>query len=302
MVVPAPLLPGDTVALISPSSPVNPEYAKGACSLLEAEGLQVRVMPHALGPAYGPYAASDEERLCDLADALKDPKVKAILCTRGGYGANHLIANIDPELIRKNPKWLIGFSDITALHALWQSCGVASLHAPMAKHLSTCGEGHYCTKAWFKALLNPTRSEFTFKPDPRNRPGRAQGTLAGGNIAVFTGLAQTPYDPLSIPDPVLLIEDISEQVYAVERMLVRMRLAGVFSRLKGLLVGSFTDYRPHPLYKDMEDMIAEVTSGCDFPTAFGIPCGHTDDNLPFILGSRVTLDITPGQVTLTTVG
>lgn len=294
MTVPSLLKPGDKVAIISPATIVNPEYIDGAARFLASQGFTPVVMPHAKGPAHGSFAASDSARLSDLADALKDPSVRAILCARGGYGCNHLLDKLPASLIAADPKWLIGFSDVSALHALWQHCGVVSLHAPMAKHLTLLPADHYCTRAMMRILTEGLPVEYFANPHPLNIVGEAHGTLVGGNLAVINGLAGTPYDPFATPRRILFIEDISEAIYAVERMLIRLRLSGQLGNLAGLVVGSFTEYKPDRNHPDMETMISRLlaeTTGVDFPVAFGFPAGHTDDNLPLALGAEARLSV-----------
>lgn len=312
MITPDTLSPGDRVAIIAPASPVRPDYIDGAVSRLEAEGFAVQVMPHAKGPSQGSYAAADADRLADLLNALQDPGVKAILCARGGYGCNHLLHRIPPAMIAANPKWLIGFSDISALHALWQSAGVISLHAPMAKHLTLLPPDHYCTAALMKLLKEGLPLGYTLPTDPRSRCGEAVGRLTGGNLAVINGLAATPYDPLKPnnepqkpdDDPkILFIEDIAEKIYAVERMLTRIILTGAMQQFKALIVGHFTEYTPDRNHKDMETMIIDLLNryNLTMPVVFGFPAGHTDDNLPLPLGAEVRLSITPELTHLTTI-
>lgn len=291
---PTPLSPGDRIAVVSPASAVKPEYIDGAIRFLDSEGFRPYAAAHAHGPASGSFAASDDDRLADLAEAWSDPSVRAILCARGGYGCNHLIGRISPKLIADNPKWLIGFSDISALHALSLHAGVMSLHAPMARHLSLLPPGHYCTRAMMRILTEGLPVEYMTPPHPLDRHGEAHGTLAGGNLAVINGLADTPFDPFRLQDPVILfIEDISEAIYAVERMLIRLRLAGHLDRIKGLVVGHFTEYRPDRNHPDMETMISRMLGDVPFPVTFGFPAGHTDDNLPLALGAEASLSVTP---------
>lgn len=292
MVIPPSLSPGDRIAIISPATVVKPEYIDGAADFLRHEGFIPVVMPHAKGPASGSFAASDADRIADIRAAYTDPSVRAILCARGGYGCNHLIPALPASLIAADPKWLIGFSDVSALHALSLNAGVASLHAPMAKHLSLLPPDHYCTRAMMRILTQGLPVEYIVPSHPLNRPGEACGTLVGGNLAVINGLAATPYDPTAIAPPVILfIEDISEAIYAVERMLIRLRLAGRLDSLAGLVVGSFTEYRPDLNHPDMETMISRLLGDVDFPVAFAFPAGHTDDNLPLPLGATAHLSV-----------
>lgn len=296
MITPVPLHPGDRIAIISPATIVNPDYIDGAAALLTAEGFVPVVMPHAKGPSSGSFAASDSARLDDITEAYRDPSVRAILCARGGYGCNHLIDKIPAELISADPKWLIGFSDISALHALSQYAGVVSLHAPMAKHLTQLGADHYCTQSLLRILREGLPVEYFVPPHPFDRPGEAEGILVGGNLAVINGLAATPFDPMGntgdVPK-ILFIEDISEAIYAVERMLIRLRLAGQLDKLKGLIVGQFTEYKADRNHPDMETMISRLLGEVEFPVLFDFPAGHTGDNLPLALGARAVLSVTP---------
>ena len=302
MIIPDNLTPGDSVAIVSPASIVNPDYIDGAAHFLESEGLRPVVMPHANGPASGSFAATDAERLADLLDAWREPTVRAILCSRGGYGCNHLLPLIPVDTVRDNPKWLIGFSDISALHALSLRAGVVSMHAPMAKHLTLLPSDHYCTRAIMRMLTEGLPVEYIVPGHPLNRPGEAEGMLVGGNLAVINGLGATQFDPVAraTEQPVILfIEDISEAIYAVERMLIRLRLAGQLDRVAGLIVGAFTEYRADRNHPDMETMISRLLGDVPFPVAYGFPAGHTDDNLPLALGAHVRLAISPETTILT---
>lgn len=317
--VPKCLKKGDRVAIVSPATIVNPDYIDGAARMLASEGFEPMVAPHAKGPCSGSYAAEDAGRIADLVDAWRDPSIRAILCARGGYGCNHLIGNLPIDLVRSDPKWLIGFSDVSALHALSLRAGVVSLHAPMAKHLSLLPADHYCTRALLRILSEGLPVKYFAPPHELNTTGEAEGILVGGNLAVINGLAATPFDPLLPPDGkvaplkqdaalesvslrnsprILFIEDVSEAIYAVERMLIRLSLAGTLDSLAGIVVGHFTEYRPDRNHPDMETMIARLVGGrC--PTAFGFPAGHTDDNLPLPLGGRARLSVTAEGTTLT---
>lgn len=301
MITPAPLRTGDRIAIVSPATIVKPDYIDRAAALLAAEGFEPLVMPHAKGPSCGSFAASDADRLADLTEAYRDSSIRAILCARGGYGCNHLIDKIPVRFINSDPKWLIGFSDISALHALSQHAGVVSLHAPMAKHLTQLGNEHYCTHSLLRILREGLPVEYFVPPHPFDRRGEAEGMLVGGNLAVINGLAATPFDPMALSKDVakiLFIEDISEAIYAVERMLIRMRLAGQLDSLKGLIVGQFTEYKPDRNHPDMETMISRLLGEVNFPVMFGFPAGHTDDNLPLPLGAHASIAVTAEGSTL----
>lgn len=304
MLLPQPLHPGDTIAIISPASTVNPDYIDQAALFFKSEGFNVRIMPHAKGPADGSYASSDMHRLADITDAYSNPEIKAILCSRGGYGTNHLLPLIPESLIAENPKWLIGFSDISALHALSLHAGVISLHAPMAKHLSTLPPDHYCTRAMMRILTESLPVEYIIPSHLLNHYGEAEGIIVGGNLAVINGLAETPFDPMATKGSIILfIEDISEAIYAVERMLIRLYLSGKLQTVKGLLIGQFTEYRPDKNHPDMYTMMASlfdrIRLPSSIPIAYNFPAGHTDDNLPIPLGATARLSVTPSETILT---
>lgn len=301
MLIPRHLQKGDKIAIVSPASSVLPEYIDGAAALLIAEGFDPVVMPHAKGPASGSFAACDSDRLADLTLALNDPAIRAIFCSRGGYGCNHIIDRIPATLITSDPKWLIGFSDISALHALWLSAGVVSLHAPMAKHLTLMPANDECTRMLIRTLKEGLPMEYILPSHPLNRMGEAEGIITGGNLAVINGLADTPFDPFSRiarDKTILFIEDIGENIYEVERMLIRLRLAGHLDKLAALIVGQFTEYRPDKNHPDMETMIAARVADTDFPVIFNFPAGHIDRNLPIPLGATAHILVTPTQTSL----
>jgi len=304
MITPKCLTPGDKVAILSPASVVNPDYIDGAATFLSSRGFVPVIMQHAKGPASGSYAADEPSRLADIISAWSDPEIRAILCARGGYGCNHLVDKIPIRLIASDPKWLIGFSDVSALHALCGHAGIVSLHAPMAKHLAELPADHYCTEAMMRILTCGLPVQYLTPPHRLNTHGEAVGNLVGGNLAVISGLAATPFDPLSLPGrKVLFIEDIGEEIYEVERMLIRLRLSGALRNVAGIVVGSFTSYGKDRNHPDMETMIARLFgTPADFPIAFGFKAGHTDDNLPLPLGTHAHLSVTDDGAQLTLYG
>ncbi len=300
MIYPESLVSGDRIAILSPSSPVKEEYIDGAADFFRSEGFEPVVMPHAKGPACGSYAASAEERLDDFLSAWNDDSIKAVLCSRGGYGAVHLLRALSPELLRRNPKWVMGYSDISALHAALFDAGVASIHCPMAKHLTEEGAEDPSVRALIRILRGDFPIEYSTAPTPDDMRGEAEGILTGGNLAVLNGLGASDYDILR-PDTILFIEDISEAIYAVERMLYRILLSGGFDKIKGLIVGRFTDYRADRNHETMEEMISDFLHRegiAGIPVAFGFPVGHVKENLPLVEGSRARLRVDTGETKL----
>lgn len=289
IIFPSPLTKGDKIAIISPASHILPDYVDGACNAIAQMGFQPVVSTHCKGQCGG-YSGTIEQRLADFLEALHNPEVKAILCSRGGYGVVHLLEYLSADDIAKNAKWLIGFSDISALHAAMVASGVASIHASMAKHLTQFGVDDEATVALFN-ILQGKLPTYQTPSHAFNKPGTASGTLTGGNMAVLCGLLDTDFDLLSRGD-ILFIEDVGEEVYKIERMLYNLRLSGVLPMIKGLIVGRFTDYRnPDGNGDSMEQMVKRMVEPYDIPVAFDFPVGHVDENMPLIEGAQVTLTV-----------
>lgn len=299
---------GDKVAIISPASVVKPEYIDLAAEYIRANGLEPVVMPHARGPADGSFASSVRNRVEDLVNAWKMSDVRAVLCSRGGYGATHLLSLIPEGLFREFPKWLVGFSDISALHALSLSQDVASIHGPMSRDFSADHRGGRTVMEFLKTGVLP---EYLFENKesvtmPCNIPGEASGMLIGGNLAVLNGLAATPYDMPARAlreDCVLFIEDIAEPIYKIERILYRLYMQGVFTGLKALAVGQFTETSADRNYPSTECMIANFLKEkriTHIPVAYNLPVGHFPGNLPVVEGAKVHLSVSATHAVLTT--
>lgn len=297
MIIPPPLTADDRIAIVSPAGAAVSDNVEKAVAALSRQRWDPVVMPHALG-RFGTFSAPVADRLEDLRRAILDPTIKAILCSRGGYGAVHLLPALDCLPLEQNPKWLIGFSDISALHALMQRHGIVSLHAPQTKHLALHPDiSDPCTAALFAALRGIMPS-ISWDATPLNKPGTARGTLRGGNLAVISALIGTPFSPF-LPDTILVIEDIAEPVYKVERTICQLRMAGVLDSLAGIVIGQFTDYRPDINHPSMEAMIAARLADLPIPIAFNAPVGHIDSNHPLPLGLEMTLTVLPSTSRLT---
>lgn len=287
-IFPRPLQKGDTIAIVSPASIIDPTLVERAASSLSSLDYNVKIMPHALS-TYGSYAGSIENRLADLTDALLDPTVRAILCSRGGYGCVHLLDAIDSLNIEADPKWLIGFSDVSALHALMSKHNIVSIHGSMAKALAL----EPLDTPFNSMLLNMLRGErptLQFPGHKYNRQGTTTGRLVGGNLAVLQALIGTHYDIFN--DAILFIEDVAEPIYKIERILYQLRLTGRLSSLKGLIIGQFTLYEADKNFSNIYDMIAPMLYGLNIPIAFDAPIGHIRDNMPLLHGSEVVFSVT----------
>lgn len=282
---PAALQKGDTIAIVSPASIIDPTLVERASATLSLLGYRVKVMPHALG-AKGSYSGSIEERLEDITTALLDREVRAILCSRGGYGCVHLLESLSKLDLNADPKWIIGFSDVSALHALMASRGIVSIHGSMAKALALYPHTTPYN-AMLLDMLGGRCPALEFKGHKYNRPGQATGKLLGGNLAVLQALISTPYDVFN--DAILFVEDVAEPIYKIERILYQLRLAGRLDKLKGLIIGQFTLYDADKNFNDIYDMINEALAGIDIPVAFDAPIGHVRDNMPLLHGATATL-------------
>lgn len=296
MIRPEFLNPGDKIAIVTPASHINPDYVDDAFEVIEKLGYTPVLSKHCKG-AYGYYSGSEEERTADFLKALKDPEIKAILCSRGGYGTVHLVDKIHPHLLQKHPKWIIGFSDISIFHAIANKAGIMSLHASMAKHLSLHGANDPCTSTLF-GILKGEMPEYHEKPHKYNHSGEVTGEIVGGNMAVLCGLLRTNIDIFK-KDKILFIEDVGEPIYKIERMLYNLRLAGILESIKGLIVGRFTDFdEPDANGDTMNSMIERMVAPYSYPVAYNFPIGHIDDNIPIIEGATATLIVNDEGATL----
>ncbi len=292
------------IRILSPASAVDSQWINQAKARLEQWGFRVSVAEHAYGHL-GRFSATDEERLADLNAAFADPTIDIILCSRGGYGLQRILDRI---VLPNRPKeqWplLVGFSDVTALHALLSLHGVPSLHANMCKDISLLPDDDASLLEERKLLtLSPhsllpfSLSPFTMPLSHLNRSGEAKGPLIGGNLSVLYGLQGTPYGLNNIINqcsepPILFIEDICERHYHIDRMLHNLRMSGVFDRIGGLLVGQFTDCNDDPMMGcTLMDTIRQAVAGYDFPVLFDYPAGHIASNYPLLLSAEYRLSV-----------
>ncbi len=289
LIFPPFLKEGDQVAIVSPSSKIDKMLLKGARKRLESWGLKVVVGKNA-GNANGKFAGTTRQCLSDLQNVLDNEEIRAILCSRGGYGAVHLADKLDFTRFCQHPKWVIGFSDITVLHNLIQHHGIASLHAPMARHLTMLPADDLCTE-YLRQILFGQVPAYSCVKHKLNRTGTARGILRGGNMSVFYGLRGTPFD-IPAEGTILFIEDVSERPHCIERMMYNLKLGGVLERLSGLIIGQFTEYEEdRSLGKDVYGALADLVKEYDYPVCFNFPVGHVDYNLPLVNGAEVELTV-----------
>lgn len=293
MIIPRSLGPGAKIAIVSPSSIIKPQNVYNALPVLRDRGWEPVVSPHAFD-RHGSFAGTADNRYSDLADALTDPGVDAILCSRGGYGAVHLLERLARLPLEETPKWLIGFSDISALHALLTSRGIASIHAPMAKALADHGGDNADNRSLLDFLAGEGL-EYSLDPSPMNRPGDTTGLLVGGNLSVISDLVGTPFDVIK-PRRILFIEDVNEPIYKIERMLYQLRLSGVLADLAGLIVGKFSGCAPDADFASVNNIVADLTRDYSYPVAYDIPVGHVTHNIPLVCGAACSLSVGESSV------
>jgi muramoyltetrapeptide carboxypeptidase len=288
------LRPGDSVALVSPSGPVPGERVDRAVAVLTSWGLKPHVYPSVF-KRFGFLGGTDDERAADLNAALSDAHIRAIWCTRGGYGAQRIVDRLDLSAIAADPKLLIGFSDITALHlALWRRLRLATVHGPVAAQLDkgagsvTALGAHHAIMSTSPVTLNADRTELTYTVRSR---GRAEGTLLGGNLSLVTATVGTPDWP-DLSGAILLIEDVSEEPYRVDRMLTQLLRSGVLAEVAGVAIGQFTECG------EVSGVLAERLGPLGIPVLGGLPVGHGEQHVAVPLGTRAVLDADAGSLTV----
>ncbi|MBP1144070.1 muramoyltetrapeptide carboxypeptidase [Pseudomonas sp. PvP027] len=284
------------MALVSPAGPVDPGKIKAAVAILEGWGLRPRVYPHALGN-YSFYSGTDEERLADLNAALADPEIRAVICTRGGYGVQRIVQQVDMDAVRRDPKLVTGFSDITALHgALWNHARLATIHGPVASQLERGG----LFVSGMRHVLMSTEPAL-LKADPVSPTARvrtggsAQGLLLGGNLCILDTSVGTPFMP-DLRGAILLIEEVNEPAYRVDRMLTHLGNCGILASLAGIAVGEFTPAANTGRTISPADVLLERLGSLGIPVLGGLPVGHGDLNQAVPLGTQAILDADAGTL------
>ena len=294
---PLSLRPGDRVGVLAPASRVDVTALEPAFATLRSWGLVVEQGPTLLG-RFHQFAGTDAERAADLQRFLDDDGIRAIFAARGGYGVSRLLDGLDFSRFLQNPKWLIGFSDLTALHAHVNRLGVESLHGPMPKNFGFDPTG-FSVETLRRALFGePLR--YDLPPHPLNRPGTATGALTGGNLCLVCHLIGSPSE-VDTAGKILFLEDIGEYHHAIDRYLVQLRRAGKLARLAGLLVGQFSDLKDSaevPYGIAPWQMVAEHVAGYNFPVAYNFPVSHEADNWALVCGREARLDVSAGSVRL----
>ncbi len=292
MQIPPFLKPGDTVGVVAPASwfPYS-ELADGLRILRDDWKLNV-IEGNSLRAQDGPFAGSDELRRTDLQQLFDNPAVRAVFAARGGYGCYRLADGLDLTGLQRNPKWLVGFSDVTVLLSLFCNAGIVSLHGLMPRQFGQPerADALESVQQW---LFGEVPDQYTVPAHPLNRTGQAAGPLVGGNLTLLVNSIGTPTD-IDYTGAILFIEDINETLFSLDRMMTQLHRAGRLRNLAGLIVGQFTDMRDSaslPFGKDASHIIADAMSDYDYPVLFNFPAGHVDYNLTLPIGWRVDLRV-----------
>ena len=287
---------GDAVALVSPAGPTNAAKVEAAARVLESWGLKPRIYPHALD-TWSFHAGTDEDRLADFNAALRDPQIRGIFCTRGGYGAQRIVADLDFDAVRSDPKLVVGFSDITAIHgALWNRTRLATLHGPVAAQLGQ-GGAHLeslrrATMSGDAVVVEASSAEANFAVRTR---GQAQGILLGGNLSMLSSSVGTFYMP-DLTGAILLIEDVGEVSYRVDRLLTHLLNCGALDRVAGIAIGQFSEPRGVTSAIRPAQVLMERLQRLDVPLLGGLSIGHDAVNHAVPLGVQAILDADAGTL------
>jgi len=289
------LQPGDTVAITCPAKKL-PRDINDAVNLLKSWGLNV-ILGETVNASWNQFAGDDELRCNDFQRFLDDPSVKAIFAARGGYGTIRIIDRLNFSGFGNNPKWIIGFSDITVLHSHIQSLyKTESIHGQMPL---TIREGSEISLETLRKALFNQEINYSYKSQANNRSGEAEGILIGGNLTLLVMMAGSVSEQ-DFSGKILFLEDVGEYLYSIDRMMWNLKRAGKLKNLKGLIIGGFTELKDNdiPFGQTAEQIIMDHVKEFDFPVCFDFPAGHIPDNRALIFGRMSRLKVDGQQVNL----
>lgn len=298
-ITPSPLKPGDCIGIIAPARRVLQQEVQPAIRYFTSKGFMVKTAPH-LFAGYHQFAGTDEQRSNDLMEMIEDKTVKAILCARGGYGSVRLLDHVNFRKLQQNPKWIVGYSDITVFHSLLNGWyGLESIHGPMPFNFPSDGTPNESIDTLLRVLMgeNP---QYSVASHPLNKLGKAEGTLVGGNLSILYGLSGTNAD-INPQGKILFIEDLDEYLYHIDRMMMNLKHSGKLSGISGLIVGGLSEMKDNhtPFGFTAHEIVANAVKGFDIPVCFDFPAGHVEPNLSLIMGRHVNLEVKSNGATVT---
>ncbi|MEM1407041.1 MAG: LD-carboxypeptidase [Bacteroidota bacterium] len=289
MILPPPLQPGDAVGMVAPSRLIKPDQVEQALATFNLWGLEVRQGSSLFG-THGYFAGTDENRLNDLQNFINDPEIKCIFCARGGYGVTRILDQLNLKPMLKTPKWIVGFSDITALHLALAKLGLVSVHGLMPVQFDYFdAEGSIES---LRALLFEHNIGVAAAYHTSNRDGKAEAPIVGGNLSLVADSLGTASE-IDTAGRILLLEEIDEYLYKIDRMLVQLKRAGKLNQLKGLVIGDFSQIKDTriPFGQSLEQIILDKVRGYDYPVAFGFQIGHEIPNYSLPLMYPIKLQV-----------
>ena len=290
---------GDVIGIVCPSGFMPVEKASECIRVLNGEwGFQTKV-GKTLGNEFNYFSGTDEERLNDFQQMLDDDEVKAILCARGGYGLSRIIDKIDFKKFKKQPKWIIGYSDVTLLHShLYSNYYISSIHAPMAAAFNDSPGNNRFVQSLHN-VLEGKKIKYSCELHEFNKKGEAIGELVGGNLTLLAHLVGTDSD-IKTRGRILFLEDVGEYLYNIDRMMYQLKRSGKLSKLAGLIVGGFTDNKDteRPFGQTSYEIIRDVVKEYDYPVCYGFPVSHGKENYALKIGVGYKLEVRKSKVTL----
>ena len=299
LILPPYLKKGDTIGITCPAGYMPAEKADDCIKTLQKWGFQVMVGKTLGSRSTNYFSGTDEERRDELQAMLDMPEISAILFGRGGYGLSRIIDQLDFKAFRKNPKWLIGFSDITVIHChVWQRFGISTIHASMAAAFHEADKMNQQVSSLHKVITGKKIS-YSTKAHGFNRNGKTRAQLVGGNLALLTHLIGSPSE-LKTDGKILFIEDVGEYIYQVDRMMYQLKRSGKLDKLAGMIIGGFTDMKDstRPFGQSTEEVIRDILKPYSFPVCFGFPVSHGQENLALKTGMLYELSVTANRTTL----
>jgi muramoyltetrapeptide carboxypeptidase len=292
LIQPEPLKSGDTISILAPSGVLNNFDNKitKAINIFKSWGLNV-VLGNHIYDKNGHFAGTDKNREKDFQKALDNKNIKAIWCARGGYGAVRIIDKLNFDNYLKNPKWIIGFSDITVIHNKLNFLNSESIHAMMITGFEDIGQNNDSLSKLKNVLFGDSLS-YSITSNKNNKTGKSEGIIVGGNLTLIQSTIGSKTE-LKMKDKILFIEEIGEYAYHIDRMLYSLKRAGYFENCKGLIVGQISDVKKNntDFGRSINELILDVLDEYNFPILFDFPAGHEKTNFPIILGRKVILDV-----------